>query len=190
MHSQGKDNLFNLKAINKAIGWYCHLRAQNSWMFIESRTGACVFYVMKLSHRYVKFVLVWMEIQTNFVVTTTVEHGCILRFSPPVSFDVKMSAKTSPLHPHTLLHVIIGHKQTDRCILAWYNFTSSLAYSFVCMLFSCHQCPQIGVDFALKIINWDDNTVIRVQLWDIAGKCTTWHENCRFASIYILNGIC
>ena len=88
-----------------------------------------------------------------------------------------MSAKTSPLHPHTLLHVIIGHKQTDRCILAWYNFTSSLAYSFVCMLFSCHQCPQIGVDFALKIINWDDNTVIRVQLWDIAGKCTTWHEN-------------
>ena len=64
MHSQVKDNLFNLKAVNKAIGWYCRLRAQNSWMFIESRTGACVFYVMKLSHRYVKFVLVWMEIQT------------------------------------------------------------------------------------------------------------------------------
>ena len=58
MHSQVKDNPFNRKAMNKAIGWYCRLGAQNSWLFIESRTGACVFYVMKLSHRYVKFVLV------------------------------------------------------------------------------------------------------------------------------------
>lgn len=29
---------------------------------------------------------------------------------------------------------------------------------------------QIGVDFALKVINWDADTLIRLQLWDIAGK--------------------
>ncbi len=29
--------------------------------------------------------------------------------------------------------------------------------------------PQIGVDFALKVLNWDANSTIRLQLWDIAG---------------------
>ncbi|UYV81709.1 RAB32 [Cordylochernes scorpioides] len=29
---------------------------------------------------------------------------------------------------------------------------------------------QIGVDFALKPITWDDKTHIRLQLWDIAGQ--------------------
>ena len=28
----------------------------------------------------------------------------------------------------------------------------------------------IGVDFALKVINWDPDTLIRLQLWDIAGN--------------------
>ena len=26
------------------------------------------------------------------------------------------------------------------------------------------------MDFALKVINWDPDTLIRLQLWDIAGK--------------------
>jgi hypothetical protein len=29
---------------------------------------------------------------------------------------------------------------------------------------------QIGVDFALKVLNWDADTIVRLQLWDIAGK--------------------
>ena len=29
---------------------------------------------------------------------------------------------------------------------------------------------QIGVDFALKVLNWDTDTLIRLQLWDIAGE--------------------
>ena len=32
------------------------------------------------------------------------------------------------------------------------------------------QLVQIGVDFALKVINWDADTLIRLQLWDIAGE--------------------
>lgn len=30
-------------------------------------------------------------------------------------------------------------------------------------------CRQIGVDFALKVLNWDADTIVRLQLWDIAG---------------------
>lgn len=28
----------------------------------------------------------------------------------------------------------------------------------------------IGVDFALKVLRWDPDTVVRLQLWDIAGQ--------------------
>jgi Ras-related protein Rab-32 len=31
----------------------------------------------------------------------------------------------------------------------------------------------IGVDFAVKSLDWDDNTKITLQLWDVAG-----HERC------------
>jgi len=27
-----------------------------------------------------------------------------------------------------------------------------------------------GVDFALKVLRWDPDTVVRLQLWDIAGQ--------------------
>ena len=36
-------------------------------------------------------------------------------------------------------------------------------------IYSNHYKATIGVDFALKVINWDDKTVVRLQLWDIAG---------------------
>ena len=40
---------------------------------------------------------------------------------------------------------------------------------FVCIL-NCSSVNQIGVDFALKVLNWDNNTTIRLLLWDIAGQ--------------------
>lgn len=41
---------------------------------------------------------------------------------------------------------------------------------YVHQVFSQHYRATIGVDFALKVLNWDHGTVIRLQLWDIAGR--------------------
>lgn len=50
---------------------------------------------------------------------------------------------------------------------------TSIIKRYVHQLFSQHYRATIGVDFALKVINWDSKTLIRLQLWDIAGKRET-----------------
>lgn len=47
---------------------------------------------------------------------------------------------------------------------------TSIIKRYVHQFFSQHYRATIGVDFALKVLNWDSNTVIRLQLWDIAGE--------------------
>ena len=47
---------------------------------------------------------------------------------------------------------------------------TSLIKRYVHHIFGQTYKPTIGVDFALKVINWDPETLIRLQLWDIAGQ--------------------
>ncbi|XP_068105722.1 ras-related protein Rab-32-like [Hyperolius riggenbachi] len=47
---------------------------------------------------------------------------------------------------------------------------TSIIQRYVHNIYSHCYRATIGVDFALKILNWEKNTVVRLQLWDIAGQ--------------------
>jgi Ras-related protein Rab-32 len=44
---------------------------------------------------------------------------------------------------------------------------TSFIKRYVHQFFSQNYRATIGVDFALKVLNWDQSTIIRLQLWDI-----------------------
>ncbi|XP_061620433.1 ras-related protein Rab-32 isoform X3 [Phyllopteryx taeniolatus] len=47
---------------------------------------------------------------------------------------------------------------------------TSIIKRYVHRVFSQHYRATIGVDFALKVLHWDHATVVRLQLWDVAGQ--------------------
>lgn len=49
---------------------------------------------------------------------------------------------------------------------------TSFIKRYVHQFFTTNYRATIGVDFALKVINWNDTNLVRVQLWDIAGQVT------------------
>lgn len=86
-----------------------------------------------------------------------------VRFYEPGTFSLQSSPTraTKQTRDHLYKILVIGDLGAGK---------TSIIKRYVHQFFSQHYRATIGVDFALKVINWDDSTVIRLQLWDIAGE--------------------
>ncbi|XP_066158136.1 ras-related protein Rab-32 [Euwallacea fornicatus] len=71
------------------------------------------------------------------------------------------SPNTNKPKDHLYKILVIGDLGTGK---------TSIIKRYVHRFFTQHYRATIGVDFALKVLNWDENTLIRLQLWDIAGQ--------------------
>jgi len=70
-------------------------------------------------------------------------------------------AETDGVVEHLFKLLVVGDIGTGK---------TSIIKRYVHNIFSMHYKSTIGVEFALKVINWDPKTEIRLQLWDIAGQ--------------------
>ncbi|XP_059480901.1 EF-hand calcium-binding domain-containing protein 4B-like [Neocloeon triangulifer] len=71
------------------------------------------------------------------------------------------TAQNGERREHLYKILVIGELGTGK---------TSIIKRYVHQFFSQHYRATIGVDFALKVLTWDQNTIIRLQLWDIAGQ--------------------
>lgn len=67
---------------------------------------------------------------------------------------------------------------------------TSIIKRYVHQLFSQNYRATIGVDFALKVLNWDSRTLVRLQLWDIAGKRAVSQYHQTLTSLCLLVLVC
>lgn len=84
----------------------------------------------------------------------------VIKKMNPIYF-FQSNASTSKPKDHLYKILVIGDLGTGK---------TSIIKRYVHRFFTQHYRATIGVDFALKVLNWDENTLIRLQLWDIAGK--------------------
>ncbi|XP_042862352.1 clumping factor A-like [Penaeus japonicus] len=90
----------------------------------------------------------------------TAEENDTKKTTTPKSPSNEAGASTDK-REHLYKILVIGELGTGK---------TSIIKRYVHQFFSQHYRATIGVDFALKVLNWDSNTVIRLQLWDIAGQ--------------------
>jgi len=62
---------------------------------------------------------------------------------------------------HLYKILVIGNVSTGK---------TSIIKRYVHKFTPSHYKATIGVDFAMKILNWNENTIIRLQFWDIEGQ--------------------
>ncbi|XP_037946101.1 mucin-5AC isoform X1 [Teleopsis dalmanni] len=72
-----------------------------------------------------------------------------------------MTSSNTEKREHLYKILVIGELGTGK---------TSFIKRYVHQFFSQNYRATIGVDFALKVLNWDANTIVRLQLWDIAGQ--------------------
>lgn len=80
---------------------------------------------------------------------------------------LQSNANTKKPKDHLYKILVIGDLGTGK---------TSIIKRYVHRFFTQHYRATIGVDFALKVLNWDEDTLIRLQLWDIAGNLFPAHS--------------
>ncbi|KAJ1143663.1 hypothetical protein NDU88_009968 [Pleurodeles waltl] len=64
-------------------------------------------------------------------------------------------------HDHLFKVLIVGDATVGK---------TSLVQRYSNDSFTKHYKSTVGVDFALKVLQWSDSETVRLQLWDIAGQ--------------------
>uniref|UniRef100_A0A182P9W2 Ras-related protein Rab n=1 Tax=Anopheles epiroticus TaxID=199890 RepID=A0A182P9W2_9DIPT len=88
-------------------------------------------------------------------------HGDLLLEKGASDQPATMATGQAEKREHLYKILVIGELGTGK---------TSFIKRYVHQFFSQNYRATIGVDFALKVLNWDQNTIIRLQLWDIAGQ--------------------
>ncbi|XP_053676999.1 uncharacterized protein LOC128727151 isoform X1 [Anopheles nili] len=88
-------------------------------------------------------------------------HGDLLLERGASDQPATMATGQAEKREHLYKILVIGELGTGK---------TSFIKRYVHQFFSQNYRATIGVDFALKVLNWDQNTIIRLQLWDIAGQ--------------------